>query len=93
MGLLTIPTDGTHNRNDTRQHRFVREYLVDRNGAGAAVRAGYSRRTARQIAHELPAKAPVAAAVQEREARIAADTEISRQRVIAGASCGPRTRP
>lgn len=36
-----------------RQHRFVREYLVDRNGAGAAVRAGYSRRTARQTAYEL----------------------------------------
>jgi phage terminase small subunit len=67
-----------------RQHRFVREYLVDRNGAGAAVRAGYSRRTARQIAHELLAKAPVAAAVADSEARIAADTEISRQRVIAG---------
>ncbi|MBK6335547.1 MAG: terminase small subunit [Betaproteobacteria bacterium] len=47
-----------------RQHRFVSEYLVDRNGAAAAVRAGYSVRSAKQIAYQPLAKPDVAEGVQ-----------------------------
>ena len=54
--------------------RFVQEYLVDRNGAAAAVRAGYSKRTARQIACELLTRPDVAEAVRDGEAEIAAKT-------------------
>lgn len=32
---------------------FAREYVIDRNGAAAAVRAGYSPKTAKQRAHTL----------------------------------------
>ena len=37
----------------TKQKFFCREYLVDLNGSKAAVRAGYSKKTARQIASKL----------------------------------------
>jgi phage terminase small subunit len=67
-----------------RQNRFVQEYLVDRNGAAAAVRAGYSVRSAKQIAYELLARPEVAAAVQEGEAKVAAMAELTRERVLAG---------
>jgi phage terminase small subunit len=67
-----------------RRTRFVQEYLVDRNGAGAAVRAGYSPRTARQIAHRLLTKADVAHAVRKGEAQIAAAVQASRDDVMAG---------
>lgn len=35
-----------------KQQRFVDEYLVDLNATQAAIRAGYSKKTARQIAKE-----------------------------------------
>ena len=64
--------------------RFVHEYLVDRNGAAAAIRAGYSRRTARQIAYELLTRPDVAAAVRAGEAEIAADAKVTRAAVLTG---------
>ena len=67
-----------------RQTRFVHEYLIDRNGAGAAIRAGYSRHTARQIAHELLTVPDIAAAVRAGEAQIAREAEISRRKVLEG---------
>ena len=35
-----------------KQRRFVEEYLVDLNATQAAIRAGYSKRTARQTGAE-----------------------------------------
>ena len=35
-----------------KQTMFVNEYLVDLNATQAAIRAGYSKKTARQIGHE-----------------------------------------
>ena len=67
-----------------RRTRFVQEYLVDRNGAGAAVRAGYSPRTARQIAHKLLTKVDVASAVRTGEAQLAARVELDRERALNG---------
>ena len=64
--------------------RFVQEYLVDRNGAAAAVRAGYSPRTARQIAYELLTRPDVAEAVREGEAEIAAKAQVTRASVLHG---------
>lgn len=49
-----------------KQRRFVEEYCADFNGTQAAVRAGYSRRTARSIGSENLAKPDVAAAILER---------------------------
>ncbi len=69
---------------NAKQAAFVQEYLIDRNGAGAAVRAGYSRRAARQIAHKLLTNADVAAAVAAGEAQMARGAEITRQKVLEG---------
>jgi len=69
---------------NARQARFVQEYLVDRNGTGAAIRAGYSQRTAASIAHELLRKPEVADAVRQGEAQIAADVQLAREDVLQG---------
>lgn len=67
-----------------RQERFVREYLIDRNGAAAAVRAGYSPHTARQIAYELLTRPNVAEAVRRGEAQIATKAQLAREEVVRG---------
>lgn len=51
-----------------RQQRFVDEYLIDLNAAQAAIRAGYSARTASRIGPELLGKTCVAAALSEAKA-------------------------
>lgn len=61
---------------------FVVEYLVDRNGAAAAVRAGYSARSAKETAYKLlqkpHIKAAIAKALKEQEKRtlISADANL-----------------
>jgi phage terminase small subunit len=69
-----------------RQQRFIAELLVDGNAAAAARRAGYSERTARQIANELLTKPDIRAAVEEARARqlerVAADAQAKAQRVL-----------
>lgn len=48
-----------------KQQRFVEEYLIDLNATQAAIRAGYSARTADRIGPELLGKTWVAAAIRE----------------------------
>ncbi len=48
-----------------KQQLFVAEYLVDLNATQAAVRAGYSEKTAYSVGHENLKKPEVAAAIQE----------------------------
>ena len=64
--------------------RFAQEYLVDRNGAAAAVRAGYAPRAARQQAYELLTRPDVAEAVRTGEAEIAAHAQVTRTTVLSG---------
>jgi phage terminase small subunit len=49
-----------------KQRRFVDEYAVDLNGAQAAIRAGYSKKTAKEQASRLLTNAHIGAAVQQR---------------------------
>jgi phage terminase small subunit len=51
------------------QQAFVREYVRDLNGTKAAMRAGYSKKTARSIANRLLTKADIKAAVKARQER------------------------
>lgn len=55
MGLTALKTNGADlNRlRSDRQRRFVLEYLLDRKPQDAAIRAGYSKRTAAQQANKL----------------------------------------
>ena len=39
-----------------RQARFVNEYMIDLNATPAAIRAGYSKKTARKIGSAKPLK-------------------------------------
>lgn len=48
-----------------KQERFIQEYLIDLNGTQAAIRAGYSAKTANEQASALLAKPNIAAEVQK----------------------------
>lgn len=61
---------------------FVNEYIVDLNGTQAAIRAGYSARTANVQASQLLAKPNVQAAVQAAMAKREARTEITQDMVL-----------
>lgn len=65
-----------------RQSKFVDEYLIDLNAAKAAVRAGYSERSARSIGQENLTKPDIQAAIQEKLAARSKRTEISQDRVL-----------
>ena len=71
-----------------KQQRWVDEYLVDLNGAAAAVRAGYSAKCARSIAHENLTKPDILAVLRERQSAMAAELQITRQDVIQGVLAG-----
>lgn len=71
------------NRLPARQAQFVEEYSISHNGAGAAVRAGYSRRSAKVTAARLLTKANVRTALAVREAENARALAVTRERVLA----------
>lgn len=65
-----------------RQQRFVEEYLLDLNAHQAALRAGYSPRSARQIAAQLLRKPEIAEAIGQAMAARAERMRVSADRVI-----------
>ncbi|MDY0258495.1 MAG: terminase small subunit [Desulfovibrio sp.] len=67
----------------TKQAEFVRQYLVDLNATQAAIRAGYSEKTAYRIGAELLQKTSVANAVATAQAKREQRTEITQDRVVA----------
>lgn len=65
-----------------KQERFAAEYLVDLNATQAAIRAGYSRRTAKQAGAENLSKPNLKARIDEALAKRAAKVEVDQQYVI-----------
>lgn len=65
-----------------RQLRFVEEYLVDLNATQAAIRAGYSEKTAYSIGQRLLKDVEVAAAIAKAQAARSEKTEITAERVL-----------
>ena len=65
-----------------KQEMFVREYLVDLNATQAAIRAGYSADTARQIGTENLAKPSIATAIQQAMGERFEDVEIKASWVL-----------
>jgi phage terminase small subunit len=65
-----------------KQARFVQEYLVDLNATQAAIRAGYSAKTAPAQAARLLTKVNVQLAVTEGQQALAAKTGITQERVL-----------
>lgn len=54
-----------------KQARFVQEYLIDGNATQAAIRAGYSEKTAHAIGHENLSKPVIAEAIKVAQGEIA----------------------
>ncbi len=65
-----------------KQQRFVEEYLVDLNATQAAIRAGYSKKTAYSIGQENLNKPEIAKAVEEATIKRTERTNISQDYVI-----------
>lgn len=65
-----------------KQLRFVEEYLVDLNGTQAAIRAGYSAKTAEQMAYQLLQKTSVKKAISAARKDQQDRTEITADRVL-----------
>lgn len=65
-----------------KEERFCQEFLVDLNGRQAAIRAGYSEKTAAQIASKTLAKADVSERLAELMKKKADKLEITQERVL-----------
>ena len=65
-----------------KQERFVEEYLVDLSAKHAAIRAGYSAKTAKAIGCENLAKPDIAAAIAKAKAARSKRTAVSQDWVL-----------
>lgn len=64
-----------------KQARFVQEYLIDLNATQAAIRAGYSAKTAEQQGSRLLGNAKVSEAIAARQKRVAGKLEVTQERI------------
>jgi len=67
-----------------KQSRFVEEYLIDLNASGAALRAGYSARTAASIGFENLRKPKIAEAIRIGREELSKRAEITQEDVLEG---------
>ncbi|MGX4757161.1 terminase small subunit [Acinetobacter baumannii] len=65
-----------------KQQRFVDEYLIDRNATQAAIRAGYSAKTAGSIGDENLKKPEIKKAIEAGEAELAERNKITQDKVL-----------
>ena len=65
-----------------KQARFIQEYLADLNATQAAIRAGYSEKTAYSVGHENLSKPEIASAIAEAQKERSERTEITADRVL-----------
>ena len=65
-----------------KQKEFVRQYLVDLNATQAAIRAGYSERTASRIGPQLLGKTCVREAIEKAQAKRAQRVEVTQDYVL-----------
>lgn len=67
-----------------KQARFVEEYLIDLNATQAAIRAGYSERTAGSLGQENLKKPAIQAAIGAAKKKVADKLEITQEDVLRG---------
>lgn len=65
-----------------KQQRFVEEYLIDLNATQAAIRAGYSERTANEQGSRLLANVSISEAISEAQSKRSERTEITQDYVL-----------
>src|SRR5690348_1403477 len=68
---------------NAKQARFLDEYLIDLNATQAAIRAGYSRRTAGKIGPQLLGKTGIRAALRARQDALQDRAGVHQEQVIA----------
>lgn len=67
-----------------KQQRFVEEYLIDLNATQAAIRAGYSEKTAAVIGAENLIKPNIAKAIQEAQEKLSNKAQVTVEMVVQG---------
>jgi phage terminase small subunit len=72
----------TENQLTAKQVCFVNEYLIDLNATQAAIRAGYSTKTAEQMGYQLLQKTSVSAAIKSQQEQRAQRTKRSADSVL-----------
>jgi phage terminase small subunit len=70
-----------------KQERFIEEYLIDLNATQAALRAGYSAKTAGAIGKENLQKPPIREEIRRRRKQQARETRITANRVLKELAC------
>ena len=65
-----------------KQSRFVDEYLLDLNASAAALRAGYSKKTAYSIGHANLKKVEIEKAISERRENASERTKVTLDQVV-----------
>lgn len=65
-----------------KQERFIDEYLKDYNATQAAIRAGYSKKTAKQIGEENLSKPDIKTEIDKRKAEIAKRNGVTQDEII-----------
>ena len=82
-GKASEPVAPTHaSELEPRQERFVQEYLIDLNATQAAIRAGYSEKSARQMGTENLSKPSIQAAISKAQAERAERTGIAADKAL-----------
>lgn len=65
-----------------RQQCFADEYMIDFNATQAAIRAGYSRRSAQEQAYQLLQKTSVKTYIERRKAEMTEKFELTQELVL-----------
>lgn len=65
-----------------KQDLFVKEYLIDLNATQAAIRAGYSEKTAYSQGQRLLKDVEIAQAIQLRRDQLSEKVEVSQERIV-----------
>lgn len=65
-----------------KQQKFCEQYLIDLNATQAAIRAGYSKNSARRIATENLSKPYIKQVIEKAQLKASDKAEISQQRVL-----------
>lgn len=66
-----------------KQKRFIEEYLIDLNATKAAIRAGYSKDTAKEIGYENLTKPHIQEAIAKAQNKRSERTQLTQDEVIA----------
>lgn len=67
---------------EPRQERFCQEYVKDLNGTQAAIRAGYSPKTANEQSSQLLARLNISARVKELQAVVAEQAQVDAVQIL-----------